>query len=516
MRHLVRIVQAVTSHQLRLLGAALHETGDLQAESVVLPFDRGNRQVAVLQALAGAHVGPAQHLAVEHHERLDAEAGARRLQGAVLAHQRLLAAAVQAQQGPVRLLAGEAPRQRPARQVARDRAHEIIGRGGELQRLQADVADAIAPAGPVDQIEPQVARLGLGQGQPIAAATTGGHLAQPVPVAAVDRGLHDVARGFQPRHPLDHRAAELTHLAQVQADGLLLDPAADPHRIRLAVGNALLQRSRGVGDHRGGQCRGVLLRQRLQGELVEAHRALAPHLAVDGELHRGAAPQDPVLARPPGLFDVALAVAHPGPVLREAVTAAVDPPHVVAAGVDQLELQVVGRRIAAQAETHLVVVRPGDIQPAADAGIAGHLVEVVVQAQRAAAVAGHRPQRAADLRRGDQLPGADVVELRQHPASRLGGQAVAGQRRGGKQHGGKEHSHSGGSRCGGNGHGGIFAELRAGAGGGPAVLRRPHGRDAGGSGAPAPPCPCTRGRAGQALAGAPAHPFTLPSSSPWM
>ncbi len=141
-RHLVRVVQAVTGHQLRLLGAALHETGDLQAESVVLPFDRGNRQVTVLQALAGAHVGPAQHLAVEHHERLDAEAGARRLQGAVLAHQRLLAAPVQAQQGPVRLLAGEAPRQRPARQVARDRAHEIIGRGGRHHRRSPRAAGA--------------------------------------------------------------------------------------------------------------------------------------------------------------------------------------------------------------------------------------------------------------------------------------------------------------------------------------------------------------------------------------
>ncbi len=339
------------------------------------------------------------------------------------------------------------------------------------------------------------------------AATAGAPLAQPAPVAPVDRGLHHVARRLQPRHPLDHRAAELAHLAQVQADGLLLDPAADPYRVRPAVGDALLQRGRGIGDDAGGQRRAVLLGQRLQRELVEAHRALAAHLAVNGELHRGAAPQDRVLARPPGLVDVALAVAHPGPVLGKAVAAAVDPPHVVAAGVDQLELQVVGRRVATQAEAHLVVVRPGDIQPATDAGVAGDLVEIVVQAQRAAAIAVHRPQRTADLRRGDQLPGTDIVELRQHPAAALGRAAVAGQGHGAEQQEGKEPSHRGGSRYGGGGHGVIFPELEAGADPAAASGRPPRAAGA---------RPGMRRRAGHAVAGAPAHPFTLPSSSPWM
>ncbi|MNM52121.1 hypothetical protein D3C81_631930 [compost metagenome] len=412
-RHLVGVAQPITCDQLRLIRLPLHEAGNAQAELVMLPVDRGYRQIAILQRLRGDDIRPTQHLAVQYHERFDAEAGLGRFQRAVLAHQCLLAAAVQAQQRPVRLLAAEATWQRAARQIGTDRADEIVRRVGKGQRLEADVTDAVTPAGAVLQIKAQVTRFGFRQGQPIATATTGIHFAQLVPIAPVTRCLHHVARSLQARHPLHHRTAEFTHLAQVQADGLLLHAAADPQCVRLAVGDALLQCGGGVGDDDGGQRRGVFLRQRLQGQLIEAHRAATTDLAVDGELHRCAAPQRLVFARPPCLFDMALAVIHTRPALGELIAGAVHPPHVVAAGIDEFELQVVGRRIPAQFERDLIVLGPGDVQFATDAGITGNFVEVVIQAQGAAVVATDRPQRTADLRRGDQLPGVDVIELRQ-------------------------------------------------------------------------------------------------------
>src|SRR5690606_903370 len=94
-----------------------YETGHLQVELLMPPLHRGNRQIAVQQLLAGTDIGPAVRLAIEHHERLHAEAGLHRLQRTVLAHQRLLTAAIQAEQRPIRLFATEAARQRPPWQI---------------------------------------------------------------------------------------------------------------------------------------------------------------------------------------------------------------------------------------------------------------------------------------------------------------------------------------------------------------------------------------------------------------
>ncbi len=412
---LVRIAQPVAADQLRALGRALHETGHRKPGLLMHPVDGGDRQVVILQRLGDGDLRPVQQLAIQADERLDAEAALGRLQRAILADQRLLLATIEAEQGPVRLFAHIGTRQRTARQIGGHRGQEGIGRGGERQRLECDVTDAIAPVRAVAQIETHVARVGIRQRQPIAPPRTAGHLAHSAPVPAILGRPHGVAIGFQVRQPIDHYTADLAALVQVQADGLLLDATADPERVALAVDHAVLQRGGRIGNHRWHQRRIILRRQALQGQLVEAHRAAATDLAVDRELDGGASCHLLLGRGTPRLVDLAAAVLDRRPRLGEAVAGPVDPPDVVAAGIDQLELQVVARRFATQLESEAVIDRVFDVQRAADADVAGDIVEVIVQAQRAATTGTtDRAQRTADLVGQHQRPGRDVVEVVQH------------------------------------------------------------------------------------------------------
>src|SRR3546814_4874240 len=98
--------------------------------------------------------------------------------------------------------------------------------------------------------------------------------------------------------------------------------------------------------------------------------ALAADAVVDRELELGAVAKHAVRARSPGLDDVPLLVAHRRPLRRELVAGAFDPPHVVAAFVDELHLQIVGRGIAADPERERVVFRIVDGEVALDADVA--------------------------------------------------------------------------------------------------------------------------------------------------
>src|SRR5690606_35089020 len=123
----------------------------------------------------------------------------------------------------------------------------------------------------------------------------------------------------------------------------------------------------GIGRDQG-RWRRRLRRQWLPRQAAEAHAAAPAGVVVDGEFELRAAAQDAIQVRPPGLVDMARAVTHRGPLARELVARPVHPPDIVAAGVDQLELQVVGRRVAAQLEGEAVVLRILQWQVALDAG----------------------------------------------------------------------------------------------------------------------------------------------------
>src|SRR6185295_9289686 len=111
----------------------------------------------------------------------------------------------------------------------------------------------------------------------------------------------------------------------------------------------------------------------------------------------------------PGELDLALLVAHLPPLVRELEILAIDPPDVLAAGIDQFEFQVVHRRLAADAEGDLPVGGQLDGEGLARHGIAGAAVEIEVEAEGAFV----RGEIERDAVRGSGGPaggGGEVVE----------------------------------------------------------------------------------------------------------
>ena len=172
------------------------------------------------------------------------------------------------------------------------------------------------------------------------------------------------------------------------------------------------------GDRRGR--RRCDRRQFAQVEAVEADAALAG--AGAGRDHqfdaRGAA-QRTVAGRTPGELDLALPEAEGRPIGRHAVVVASAPPDVGAALVDQLHLQRVRRRVAAQSQGEFVARRVLDRQNAARRHIAGHAPEVEVDAEGPALLAVDAAQAGLHVvGRGDR-PGRWIVEVVEHPVRHL-------------------------------------------------------------------------------------------------
>ena len=187
---------------------------------------------------------------------------------------------------------------------------------------------------------------------------------------------------------------------------------------------------------RAGQRRGVGRRQRAEAQAVEADLALAALPAGQGELQQLTTAQRLVFGRPPGHRHMPLAQLHGLPVSGWFEHRRAHPPHVVAAGIHQLELQVVGRAFATQAVFECVVRRVRQRDALLQADVARDAMEVVVQAQRLAGIALDQPQAARDLVGRHHLPalggfeviqGACVLPLRhrcqsqhRHQQQRLG------------------------------------------------------------------------------------------------
>src|SRR5690606_9567991 len=105
--------EPVARDQARTRRFAVRERGDVELQVVARPVHGRDGQVALLQRLPRAHVVPGGQGAIDQHEGFDAETAARDLDRAVLADQSLLAAAIQAEDGPVGLLTAEAARVQP-------------------------------------------------------------------------------------------------------------------------------------------------------------------------------------------------------------------------------------------------------------------------------------------------------------------------------------------------------------------------------------------------------------------
>ena len=82
----------------------------------------------------------------------------------------------------------------------------------------------------------------------------------------------------------------------------------------------------------------------------------------------------------------------------------VDPPDVLAAGIDELEFQIVCRRIATHVKRELVVGRKVDSQGTTYAGIAGDARDIEIEAQGLPGATFDRSECRSDAIRGTGLP----------------------------------------------------------------------------------------------------------------
>ena len=190
-----------------------------QRDVGMAPAHARNRQVAVLPAIAlrctSAQVTSLPSL---EQEGLDAEAALGDFDRAVFAEQALLAAAVDADDRPVGLLAGEAAREAAARRLLGQGLDEIVGRGGERERprRRSRRARSSLPA------RPRAADADSAPPTPAAQADRGrrrrrARVAHVAPVATVVGQLRRVARRGLAVAPAQRQPAELARRARGRA-----------------------------------------------------------------------------------------------------------------------------------------------------------------------------------------------------------------------------------------------------------------------------------------------------------
>ncbi len=314
-----------------------------------------------------------------------------------------------------------------ARRLFGNGREEGIGRCAEGEILDLDLRQAVRLRRAVEKAHAQVPRFRLGQQMRVRAAVAVRHASHRAPARAVVGEVDVVAGCVQVRQPAQYESAELARLLEIHRDRLLPTGCgiAAPSRVRRPVegvrGCARGERGRRVQQRCRG--RGRFCRQFPQCELLEADRSLPPTLtAGDDQLDRRAAPEIAVCRGAPGEFEVPLLEAHALPFAREREVGAVHPPHVFSACVDELELERVGRRVAAQAEGELVVPRVVERQLPPRDRVAGHRAEIEVETQRIARAAWNCAQARLDAVRCRGLPRRDVAEVIQQPhRSSVGG-----------------------------------------------------------------------------------------------
>ena len=168
------------------------------------------------------------------------------------------------------------------------------------------------------EIEPQEARFGLRQIDVVAAAVAGLDAEGGLPVLPVVGDLDVVGAGEVLLGPVDHQAAVLAHLLEVELQPLLLgdrrrcarrSPGRRRARRRPRLPSALVE-----ALQLGRQVVGPEVAL-AEAQLVDPHRALAAAAGGDRELDRGDPPQLAAV-RAPGELDVALLDRQLAPVAR--------------------------------------------------------------------------------------------------------------------------------------------------------------------------------------------------------
>ncbi len=277
---------------------------------------------------------------------------------------------------------------------------------------------------PIVQGEPQVARVGLGQKQRRGSAAAFGDAPHGAPPPAVVRELHVVARCVLARRPAQDETAEFARPTEIDREPLL----AARRRIAPPCGRGLaIDGARGLPASPRGGCAHVRSRpggrhrrQLLQHDVAHVDGAAAA--AAPGrhdELDRRRAAKRTVLRGPPRELDLPLLDRDLLPFARKCEVRPVVPPDVVAACIDELDLQVVHRCVGPQPERDGVVLRQVERQGAARNRVARGAAEIEVQPQRRPPGIDDGMQRRRHAVGRNGIPRRDVVEAIEDPGRGL-------------------------------------------------------------------------------------------------
>ncbi len=181
----------------------------------------------------------------------------------------------------------------------------------------------------------------------------------------VCRDLHVVPGRTLLGIPVQRDASILAQATEVECQPGQCPAGAAPDRCRIAIEHG---GGAGAGSRLGcGHGWGQVVRrdrpERRECQRVDPHRpATAAGTGGDRKLDRRRVLEVASTARAPGEGDLPLANAYPLPVARPLDVALDVPPHVLAAGVDQLEFEGVRRKLTAHPEGELVILREREIQ----------------------------------------------------------------------------------------------------------------------------------------------------------
>ena len=234
---------------------------------------------------------------------------------------------------------------------------------------------------------------------------------QRPPGLAVVARLHVERARLAAGRPVDHEAAVFVLGAEVEREPLRRRPGlAAPAGRRVAVDRVL-----GGMTRRGARCahaRRLAQREVLEAQVLEPDGAASTGRCGDRDLDRSELAQRSAAGRSPGERHFAAADAKRLPVRRELERIPVPPPHVAVARIDELQLELVGGRRAADAQRERPALRHGAREQAARDDEAAAALEVEVEPQRAAVRA-----RLARERRAPRDPTRSALQSESSPKS---------------------------------------------------------------------------------------------------
>ncbi len=348
-----------------------------------------------------------------------------RLDRPVLAEQALAGVAVDSDHGPVGLLTGDGARVGAAGRVAGNRLEERLARGRPVERLDGERPERRPISPGAGDPHPHVPGLALGKvevAQNTVAALDG---AQAPPVASIVRDLDRVVGRLTPGLPVEDEPAELPGPPEVQREpGRGIGGSRAPRRGRVAVEDEirLVPAAGRRGARHRRRRRTARRRQRRELELVDPDAPPAPAARGHGELDRRHLADLTAAPRAPGEADMALLDDEHLPLSGEVHVAPHRPPHVLAGPVDELELEVIGRRFAPDAEGEGVVVRQMEGERLPGDGVTAAAREGEIEAHGPPAIPGIGADRELDAVGRESRPSLDGLEIVDRGGPRARGQ----------------------------------------------------------------------------------------------